>query len=550
MSASGAGRDADGGTGATADPTTTAKTSSETTEERVTTDESMTTSERETRAHGGATAQRDATADAPRADRLGDSPAIFPGPPTGLEIIALWTLFAIVMTLLSLENLHSGSNPFGDVYEVYRGWANQAAGGSVPGIHEPFVYPILALVPMWLARVLGGPEREGYGTAWLWIVIAASAIGLAWLTIRPHLAAGRASDPARAAGSASLERAERRGADAGWWWLAYLIALGPIAIGRIDGFTAPLAIIGIMLVRSSPLLSGALLALLAWCKIWTVAPFAAAVALFTRQRGMLLVGGLAVTAVVILVGLMAGSGANVLSFVTEQTGRGLQVESTAATPFTWLAAAQTPGYQVAYDTDILSVQVSGPGTEIASSLTTPAMALGIGALLAIAMLSHRRGARPERLVLPLALGLVLVLILFNKVGSPQFATWIGAVMAAAIAIEGRRWLLPGGLALVAAWATQLIYPWSYDRVMYMSTTGAALLTVRNGLYVALFVWCVRELLRRAKAGGEEAAVAEVDGVDEEAPEEAPIEDGAIAEPAAEAEPALEAASASEPASTA
>ena len=59
---------------------------------------------------------------------------------------------------------------------------------------------------------------------------------------------------------------------------------------------------------------------------------AALVACGARRR--ILGAAVLVTVAVVLVALALGSGGNVLSFVTQQTGRGLQIESPVSTP--WL----------------------------------------------------------------------------------------------------------------------------------------------------------------------------------------------------------------------
>lgn len=397
-------------------------------------------------------------------------------------IATIWVSFLAVCLLLSGMNLHSAAYPMGDVLDVYRGWSEDVARGRVPGIDTPYVYPIVSLVPMLLAGILSGGDRLGFGVAWLVITSAAWAALLAYLTVWKPTSA---TAPAR-----------RRVA---WWLVASLVVLGPIALGRIDSVTAPLAVLALLAVRRHPALAGAGMTLLAWTKIWTAAPFAAAFMNKRSARRPLVVGAAAVCAIVLGVALALGGIPNVFSFITEQTGRGLQVESVAATPFVWLAALGVPGYEVYYSFYILTFQVSGAGTEATASILTPLMVVACAAVAAI-MLLRRPGTEHEgRLLMPLAASFTLVLIVCNKVGSPQFCCWLVATALAGLLLEGERWRTPAVLTLAIALVTQWIYPWGYDGIQDINASGAMLVTVRNALEVTLLGWSIRQLWRRSRA---------------------------------------------------
>ena len=106
-----------------------------------------------------------------------------------------------------------------------------------------------------------------------------------------------------------------------------------------------------------------------------------------------------------------------------------------------------------------------------------------------------RGAAFASLFPPLALSIVLALIVFNKVGSPQFVTWLIAPLALGLVIDRRRWMLPALGALLTALLTQIVYPIVYDLVITAVPIAVAVLTVRNLLFVALFAWALARLAR-------------------------------------------------------
>lgn len=392
----------------------------------------------------------------------------------------LWGTFAVLVLMIAVVTRDAAPYPIGDVDAVYRRWVHEALSRNIPGIHQPFVYPILALVPMYLAYVLGGDAL--FNSMWLALFTAGCAAMMAMLT-RP---------------SRDVAAAERGGI-AAWWWLAFMVAIGPVLFSRIDGFTAPLAVIAMLWVGRRPAVSAALLTALGWCKIWTVAPFLAAVATHGR-RGVRVAAAVALTASILLVALLAGGETEIFSFLTGQNGRGLQAESVAAVPFIWLAHVHPETWGVYFDTHIISHQVFGPGAADVARFTGWVLPALIIVPLAAPLLARRREVPLETLFAPLALALTSALILGNKVGSPQFVSWLGAVLVMGIAMEGRRFAVPAVITLVTAYSAQLLYPWNFDALTMASRMGVVLVTLRALGILALFVWSLVELVRRLRPG--------------------------------------------------
>ncbi len=56
-----------------------------------------------------------------------------------------------------------------------------------------------------------------------------------------------------------------------WWWLGFLLALGPIGLGRIDTVATVLALIGVAFVATRPAVASALFTAGAWTKVWPAA---------------------------------------------------------------------------------------------------------------------------------------------------------------------------------------------------------------------------------------------------------------------------------------
>ncbi|WP_166804619.1 MULTISPECIES: glycosyltransferase 87 family protein [Cryobacterium] len=382
----------------------------------------------------------------------------------------LWGCFILVHGVLIWLCFVSDGWPLGDVEGVYLGWAVDAASGSdVVGITTGFVYPVLALLPI-LAALSFGPGA--YSATWLGLVTLLNAGAFALL----------------------LGRGRRRAALlAAVWWLVFLLLLGPVALARIDAVTVPVAIVALLLVRTRPVWGTVLLTLATWVKIWPVALIAA---LFTVSKYRWQVAGAAVATSlgVVLVALGLGSGLNVLSFVTEQTNRGIQIESPVAAGWMWQIAWGTPGSHLYYDQEILTFQIIGPGANATIAAMTPLLVVCAAAVLTLAGYRTRSGADPVRLFPPLVLALVLTLIVVNKVGSPQFTAWLAAPVIVGLLVQGRAWRFPAVLVLLIAGLTQLIYPHLYDLLLLADPAMVLVLTVRNTLELVLLGWAVWQLL--------------------------------------------------------
>ena len=395
--------------------------------------------------------------------------------------IALWAGFVLVHLVLGLLGLYAPGQPLGDVSSVYKFWIVDYAfsGRGWVGIDTVWVYPILALVPM-VAAAAFGPEL--YTSTWLTLVMAVDAIAFAVVV---HLS-------------------RRHGAPLlGWWWVGFLALLGPVALGRIDAITVPIGMMGLLVLLARPALGTVLLTVAAWIKVWPAALVAAAfVAL--RDRVRVVIAGAAVSLAVLIVALALRSGANVFSFISQQTGRGLQIEAVIATPWMW-DAALAPGHSsVYYDTSILTFQLRGDGVAQAAAIATPLLGLAAAVLLGLGLLALRRGRTAGEVLPPLTLALTVAMIVFNKVGSPQFATWLAVPivfgLVTAAAGGGRSFRMPALLGLATAGLTQVFYPYLYHELLGVPDVAlVAVLTARNLLYVALLAWAVLalvELLRR------------------------------------------------------
>ncbi|HEY8912812.1 glycosyltransferase 87 family protein [Lacisediminihabitans sp.] len=384
--------------------------------------------------------------------------------------ILLWIAFVLVHLWLGLVNLHGPGLPLGDVSYVYKFWTDQAIVSHYwVGIDGSWVYPIVALVPMLMARAFG-PEL--YSSTWLSLAMVLDAVALAFI-----VGWGR----------------QRRHVAVGWWWVLFLLLLGPIALGRIDSITVPLAIVGMLQVAKRPGAAAALLTIATWIKVWPAA-LLAAIVIAVRSRLRVVAVSVATSVAIVLAALALGAGSNVFSFVGQQTARGLQVEAPVSTIWLWAGWAHVPNTYVYYDQVLLTWQVRGPGVSTASGLMTPLLALVLVGVVIVALLAMRRGARSLEVLPALSLAFVCACIAVNKVGSPQYITWLAVpvILGLVTRLEGhgRSFRTPAIIVLVLAVLTQAIYPYLYGYLIGLNTVMLLVLSARNLLYFVLLVWSV------------------------------------------------------------
>lgn len=276
---------------------------------------------------------------------------------------------------------------------------------------------------------------------------------------------------------------------AAWWWLAFLLCLGPISVARIDSIATAIALVGLLFAISRPIAATALLTIAAWIKVW---PAAIVGTLWVAGRGRtrIVVAAAVTSAVVLSIALVLGAGGNVLSFLTQQTGRGLQIESPASNFFVWMSAARVPGFAVYYDQALLTFQVRGPGTEVVAQLSTLVLVAVAVLVLALGMDAKKHGAVPLRILGPLALAMTTALVAFNKVGSPQYIGWLAVPIVFGLVIDRQRFQVPALITLVIALLTQAFYPYLYLELLRLNPWLIAIMSVRNVLEFVLLGYAI------------------------------------------------------------
>ncbi|KQO01733.1 hypothetical protein ASF21_09050 [Arthrobacter sp. Leaf234] len=399
-----------------------------------------------------------------------------PRPETRNTARSVWLFFAVIHAgfLARLLPFIIGGGVLSDI-RFYREWAYSALNDGVwEGIDTAWVYPVGALATMVLAAAFG-PFL--YQLAWFALFAGLNALGTAAL----------------------LRRGTPSSFTAAYWWLTATALLGPVAVGRIDGLTAPLVITGLLVVAARPFVASLLLSAATWMKVWPAAVVLAALVVVRDGRLRIVGAGLALTAAIAAAVTAFGDVRNLTGFLSAQGARGMQLEAPLSTPGVWQAITGSSGAYFFEDEVINTMEVRGALSGVVGDLMTPLLVLTVLVVAAALAVALHRGAAAGSLLATGSLALVATLVVFNKVGSPQFMLWIAAVIAAGLVLDGvAGWRYPALAMLATAALTTLVYPVFYDALRYeLNPAVAVLLTLRNLLVVSIFVWSLVRLGRLA-----------------------------------------------------
>jgi hypothetical protein len=399
-------------------------------------------------------------------------------------VLAIIAVHAGLWLLSSVGDL----NPTGDILFAYKPWVDALhVNGKWGGINAEWVYPFVAWVPLLIAKVMFFTDYE---TAWLLMACILNAFALGQI-----VGWGRRMQNVKVV----------------WYFLVFIALLGPVAISRLDGISVALALFGVASLQlvASTLESEERLVLrtdralvwftvAAWMKVWTVALVLGLLRtkeVFRRQILMLVVTCGAIVGIAALL----GANINLFSFLWFQSNRGLQIESPIANVWVWLAISKTGDSLMYFDDPLITWQVTGPGTVFASTLMSSAMLVAIYITAMLIWQGNKAGVSAARLASLGGLTATLDLIVFNKVGSPQYQLWLVVPVAMGLYFGLENWRVPVVATLLLAAVTQVVYPILYMQLVSGNALALSFLTARNIILIAFLVWANLELGKRPKA---------------------------------------------------
>lgn len=322
--------------------------------------------------------------------------------------------------------------PAGPEYQdvgIYQVWAESIANSHVLPADETWQYPPGAAFLMLIPRLSGG----SYGISFVVLMLAFDALGF-WLMTR-------------------FAKEERR--DAGVWvWLLAMPLLFSLPVLRFDLVPTVIAIAALLVIHKRPGWFGALAGAGGMVKVW---PLFVLFGEWDRQRLLRSLGAaLAVIALVFAVSEIAFGDS--FGFLSNQGGRGLQVEAVAASP--WELR------QVITDKPAPIAERAGTNEIATATADAVARALDVAAIAVFAAagfwwwLRRREISRGRTDLTDPSLSrdfvftVVLLFVVVSRVLSPQYMIWLVGLSAVVLSSERSRvsrpaWIVVGAIVLTA-----------------------------------------------------------------------------------------------------
>jgi hypothetical protein len=406
------------------------------------------------------------------------------------SIVMTWLITRTLCLLL----LATKSERFivGDVHYYHRKLRALFDVGLDQTLNE---YPTPVVWILLLPYGATGGSRVGYLVGFMIFMLALDAA----FTVALYRSAGRRHD---------------RAID---FWLLFVLLIGPLSYVRFDMLPAVLAGGALLAARRRPWVTGALTGLGAAVKLWPALLIPSFLA-YKPDRRPASIAFIAVGFGLAGVSLLAGGWSRLLSPLTWQSGRGLQIESIWSTPLMVARAIRPQGWTVD-KSDYQAYELFGPGVGSWVQVSTVATVVGLVALALLFVRAFRAADLTPVAVGFLIMTTVAVMIVTNKTLSPQYLLWLGGTGAALLLLRDRATpdertaIRRTAYALVLlALLTHLVYPLFYDGLLgrrgnAMMVIATVLTTVRNLAllaftgYVGALAWRFLSAGQRSRADG-------------------------------------------------
>ncbi|MFK0168471.1 glycosyltransferase 87 family protein [Streptomyces sp. NPDC090306] len=406
-----------------------------------------------------------------------------------VALAAAWLATRAAMLWLlthSASPLLGGGGVGREVWHLYAHWYGVLARGAFPTGDTLWQYPPGAGPVLLLPALLPGLSYFRAFVALTLLADAVTAVALARAGLRP----------ARSLGGAAV-------------WTCGLPLLLQLPLARYDVQVTALAVLALLALSSwSPLLSralrstrfsrfslrgsaracGTLAALGALVKVWPLLVLVGTPRGRTTRTAWTWAGGTAAAVLVLLAALFR----HPLSFLAQQGGRGVQIESLGGTALGLARHAGWPGgvrYQYG------AMEFTGPHVAAVAHVS-----LALSAVAGALLLLWRVRARHWTEATPpdAALTAVLLFTVTSRVISPQYMVWL--VGLAAVCLTSRQTTQRPVVALVltATAVSSVVYPALYREVEASTATGCGLMVLRNGLLAVAAVLSLVRLWRASR----------------------------------------------------
>lgn len=317
------------------------------------------------------------------------------------------------------------------------------------------------------------------------------------------------------------------------FWTAFTAAAGPIVYSRLDLIPGLLVAATAAALFTHPKLASALLGFAAMSKLWPAALAAGLVDRWNRSATwarLITFGGTLV--VVGAITVLTSGWDRLVSPLTYQDVRGLQIESILATPLI-VAATIFPGQWHIAKAPSKSFEIFGPGVDQLVTASSVLMVCTMLFGLAWALWHFLCDAWSPRSTALFFLTMVLLLIVSNKVFSPQYVAWFGPALAVllakqpgdgasaparagthgeAAALRKLTWL-----SVLAAALTTVVFPFTYNLLFEGPHWFAALVLTARNILMVYITYLALKLTIHAGVKSRAAKKQETEGVTKKEP---------------------------------
>lgn len=371
---------------------------------------------------------------------------------------------------------------------LYASWVDGSFRyGQFPLHDHRWQYPPGAAGPLLLPKLFANWLVHGSYVDVFVAMCFLADVGVLWLLVRNTRRDATADRPPRQAGL--------------WVWTLGIAAIGPMAYGRYDLVVTLLAVAALTVTlrsrQTTAAVRGVLIGVGTLVKVWPAALLFGAP---KRRNGRVMVGAaaLAVAVPTLILDLVFPG---VLSFLTNQKSRGIQIESVFAMPFLvgrwfgWSGRIENTEYG--------AFEFLGPGVSALATMALIGTAAGFALLLWIRRRAAVNGGFPMAMMPDVAFTATLVAVVTSRVLSPQYLVWLLGLAAVCLTrretVQARSaWLVLGAVSV-----TQLIFPLFYHSMRGGQVYSGLILVARNATLVAAAVVALLALWRasgRARPG--------------------------------------------------
>ena len=405
-----------------------------------------------------------------------------------ITALAVWFVTRAVLYLIATEHVlaHYGKSSVGDVTTYFKWAQNSLYYGQIPHDtqwqYPPLLAPILVF-PEWLNETFGLHYLTGF-TAMTFLADCVITAMLVWTATRRDTWSGP------------------------WYWILGVPLLGPIVYGRYDVFPALCVVVALALLgKGVPMLmadgstgralnnrrwvAGILIGFGTAIKIW---PGLAVFGMPRSKRGWQAIATIA-AAVVGTIATLSIFFSGTLSFVKNQGGRGIEIESIWGIPFVLgkrLHLEHVVTNKVVYG----SYQVVPDGHGLISFIVS---AMYYAALLSMvagfALMTYwwwRKTWRPA-VMADATFVATLVMIVTSRVISPQYLIWLLAVAGFCLLYKDTTQRRSSLLVLICLPLTQYEFPIAFQQLLHAHLIPTLVVCLRDLLLVLATYFGFRDL---------------------------------------------------------